>query len=189
MKKVLLSLLFATLALLASRHTALASEGDFVLSNRIGTDARCLARSVWLDQYNILVNCENISYPSGTYAVWVQPSDGGNPQTIGNLDYGKRLFKTKTTFSSIFVTLEETDKPRTPSGTVIMSGSKRNFNFRTGESTAPTNELGTPGTTPTPVPVGTNQSGSIFRIFAAGGLLAFLALFGIILVIFVITRR
>jgi len=41
----------------------------------------------------------------------------------------------------------------------------------------------------TPTPIATPAPRNLGRIFAAGGILAFIAIFGVILVIFVITRK
>lgn len=171
---------------------ASASEGEFALRNRVGDPARCEGGSILMQDrnYNIYISCREINYPGGTevfdYVVWGVPTAGGNPFRLGTLGLGKVSFRTKTPFSSLFVTKEETSNPRTPTGTVIMQGSVAPF--ETLDSPAPAQtaeELGTPTPSPTVAP----QSRNLGRIFAAGGVLAFIAIFGVILVIFVITRK
>lgn len=169
-----------------------ASEGPFVLRNTVGDAARCEGGSILMQDrnYNIYVSCRDISYPGGTdvfsYVVWGVPSAGGNHFRLGTLDLGKVTFKTKTAFSSLYVTKEEDEKARSPQGPVIMQGTVGRFETLDGTPTTPVvSELGTP----TPSPIATPQPRNLGRIFAAGGVLAFIAIFGVILVIFVITRK
>lgn len=169
-----------------------ASEGEFVLRNRVGETARCEGGSVLMQDrnYNIYISCREISYPGGTevfdYVVWGVPTSGGNHFRLGTLGLGKVSFKTRTAFSSLYVTKEETSNPRTPSGALIMQGNVTPFETLDGPAPTPSgDELGTPS----PTPVATSAPRNIGRILAAGGVLAFITLFGVILVIFVITRK
>lgn len=191
--KYLFSILpvFAILIFFGAK-TASASEGEFVLRNRVGESARCEGGSVLMQDrnYNIYISCREISYPGGTevfdYVVWGVPTAGGNHFRLGTLGLGKVAFKTRTSFSSLYVTKEETNNPRTPSGTLIMQGNVTPFETLDGPAPTPSgDELGTP----TPAPAVTAAPRNLGRIFAAGGVLAFIAIFGVILVIFVITRK
>ena len=187
------------LVLIFGASNVRASEGTFTLRNRVGENARCFATSILMQDrnYNILVSCRDILYPGGTnvfnYVVWGAPVDGGDPFRLGTVDLGKVQFKTKTPFNNLFVTKENDARPRSPVGTVVMSGNLEIIDFldNAGNSsvsiTSPVSnqELGEPEITPTPTPAPRN----IGRIIAAGGVLAFIAIFGVVLVIFVITRR
>jgi hypothetical protein len=140
--------------------------------------------------YNLLLDCRDILYPGGTnvfsYVLWAVPTNGGNHFRLGTIDFGKNSFKTKTAFSSLYVTKESDKNARTPTGPIIMQGSVERNEFLDGvaPTTAPS-ELNEP----TPTPIATPQPRNLGRIFAAGGVLAFIAIFGVILVIFVITRK
>lgn len=181
------------LFLVALASEAQASEGPFTLRNIVGQAARCEGGSILMQDrnYNVYISCRDISYPGGTdvfgYVVWAVPSGGGNQFRLGTLGLGKVSFRTKTAFSSLFVTKEEDENARTPSGPVIMQGSVGRFETLDGPPPTPSaaGELGTS----TPTPIATPQPRNLGRIFAAGGLLAFIALFGVILVILVITRK
>jgi len=190
--KLKLVLILGAILFLVTTSRVDASEGQFILRNRVGEAARCEGGSILMQDrnYNIYITCREISYPGGTevfdYVVWGVPSGGGNHFRLGTLGLGKVAFKTKTPFSSLYVTKEETNNPRTPSGTIIMQGNVTAF--ETLDSPAPT-----PGLeefeSPTPSPVATPGPRNLGRIFAAGGILAFIAIFGVILVIFVVTRK
>lgn len=202
MKKILLSFVFSALAIVAVAKPTAASEGIFELRNQIGTDARCYALSVLMQNqnYQVLVSCRDIIYPGGTevfnYVVWATPNDGGNSVRLGTLDLGKVEFKSKTAFNNIFVTKEQDDRPRNPQGQLVMQGSRQTISILDGRQADRNttvnnqpNEL-LSDATPSPSPEPEEKSGpNVFRLIAAGGIIAFLALFGIILVVFVITRR
>lgn len=121
-----------------------------------------------------------------SYVVWAVPSEGGNPIRLGSVGLGKQQFQTREAFSSIYITKEPSSNPRTPQGQIVMQGSGNRIELLDGPAPTPSSEeLGTP--TPTPIP--TPRSTSIGRVFAAGGVLAFIAIFGVILVVLVITRK
>lgn len=191
--KLKLALILAALTFIfVGSKAAQASEGIFELRNRVGEQARCVSYSVLMqDQnYEILVSCRDILYPGGTsvfsYVLWGVPTNGGNHFRLGTLGLGKESFKTKTPFSSLYVTKEPTSNPRTPTGTIVMQGNLQiNELLDTPQSAPEVSEL----ESPTPSPVATPGSRNLGRIFAAGGILAFIAIFGVILVIFVITRK
>ena len=196
MKQILGSLALGLIILFISVSKVSASEGTFELRNRVGESARCYATSVLMQDrnYNVLISCRDILYPGGTnvfeYVIWATPLEGGNPFRLGTVDLGKILYKTKTPFSSIFVTKEEDDRPRSPQGPTVMAGNLEIITFLDNPTTAdlnPTNELGEPEVTPEPTE--TPSRGGIGRIIAAGGVLAFIAIFGLVLVLFVISRR
>lgn len=191
--KIKLALAVVLALFVVSTKSASASEGTFELRNRVGEDARCVAYSgIMADaNYNILLLCQDILYPGGNqtivnYVVWASPSGGGNPIRLGTVGLGRASFKTKTQFNTLFITIESSSNPRTPSGTVVMQGSVQPNEFLYGPAPTPNgDELGTPA----PEPVVTPAPRNLGRILAAGGVLAFIAIFGVILVIFVITRK
>jgi hypothetical protein len=168
------------------------SADEYNLRNRVGESARCTIYSVLMQDsnYNLSLDCRDILYPGGetvfSYVLWAVPSDGGGHFKLGTIGFGKNSFKTKTPFSSVYVTKEANDKVRSPEGQIIMQGSLERNEFLDGPVPAPNpDELGTPEASPIVTPAPRNLG----RIFAAGGVLAFVAIFGVILVIFVITRK
>lgn len=205
MKKIYLSLLATLFVFLAYPGKTLASQGIFELKNQVGEAAVCHATSgIMEDQrYNILTLCQNILYPGGTqvyhYIAWINPTEGGNAIRLGEIGLGKKLFKANVAFSTMFVTKELQSNPRTPTGTVVMRGNFQDIQFlKQNEATTTSvvnntgnnndNELIEASPTPTASPAPADNN-NIFRIVAAGGIVAFLGLFGVILIIFVISRR
>lgn len=171
--------------------SALASEGIIELRNQTGQAARCGAYSVLMQdqQYTVLLSCRDVTYPGGTdvfsYVVWAVPVSGGNHVRLGEVGFGKASFRTRTDFSALYITQESNSRTRTPSGPVVMQGGVQRIEFLEGPAPTSQPELGEPESTPVPTP----QPRNIGRILAAGGILAFIAIFGVILVIFVITRK
>lgn len=200
LKKILVSTFVFGLFSMLTPKVSFASQGIFELRNQVGEDARCHVTSgVMEDQiYNILTICQDILYPGGTevyhYVTWATPIDGGNAVRLGELGLGRKLFKTNQAFSNIFVTKELQANPRSPSGQVVMRGNLTPITFLgNGQPTiAPSDtesELGEASPSPSPVTRVASTGRNIFRIIAAGGIVAFLGLFGVILIIFVISRR
>lgn len=179
-----------------------ASEGTFELQNQVGESARCYATSILMSdqRYRVILSCRDILYPGGTevfnYVLWGQPNGGGNPFRVGTLQLGKVEFRVSDAFNRLFVTKELDDRPRKPEGTIVMSGNYQRIEFLDGNQVSPVtslpdevpNELISPSPEASPT-TRVSQGRSIFRMIAAGGIVAFLGLFGVILVIFVITRR
>jgi hypothetical protein len=191
-KKLLFGLvtIFGLMIWGANRADVLADEIN--LRNRVGEAARCTVYTVLMQDanYNLLLDCRDILYPGGasvfSYVLWAVPTNGGNHFRLGTIDFGKNFFKTKTPFNALYVTKETDSKTRTPAGPVMMQGSLERNEFLDGPAPTPgASELGEP----TPTPIATPAPRSLGRIFAAGGVLAFVAIFGVILVIFVITRK
>ncbi len=147
--------------------------------------------------FDINVSCRDITYPGGTqvvnYVAWATPLQGGGAFRLGTIDLGKVQFRTLTPFSSLFVTVETDPWTRTPSANVIMSGEHQRDEFLDGNeprqaTDSESRELGEPVGTGLPQATAA-PSRNIGRIFAIGGFIAFLAIFGVVLIIFVITRR
>lgn len=195
MKKILLTAVLTTVFLLTAKGV-LASEGFIDLTNRINTDSRCSAFSVFEQdlRYHIQYSCRDITYPGGievvNYILWSNPVSGGNAVKIGEIGLGKGHFTTIDAFSSLFVTVERDRNTRTPVGQTIMQGNVKTIaNLESKFTPRPTEQNNTTEITPTlsPTPTAVPQSG--VAKFLTGGIIAFIALFAVIFVIFVITRR
>ncbi len=120
-----------------------------------------------------------------SYVAWAKNAENGNPIKLGTLGVGKVEFKTKTTFSSIFVTKETNPSTRSPKGAVIMQGGLQKISLLEDPSQAEyKSELGQPEITPTPKV----QKSSGLNIFRLGGTLAVVALIGIIAGVFFLIK-
>ena len=189
MKFKLVFAVFLSLFVLSANS---ASADEFNLRNRVGDSARCTVYSVLMQDanYNLSLDCRDILYPGGetvfSYVLWATPTNGGNHFKLGTIGFGKNSFKTKIPFNTIYVTKETDSNTRTPTGEIIMQGFLERNEFLDGPVPTPNpDELGTPE----PSPIATPAPRNLGRIFAAGGVIAFIAVFGVILVIFVITRK
>jgi hypothetical protein len=112
-----------------------ATEGTIELTSQTNEPYKCYAASLRMQnlEYRILFSCRYLIYPVDetifNYVMWATPRDGGNPLRLGALGLGKGEFKTKTPFSSLFVTTESKRDTKTPTGTVVMRGSVRAIEF------------------------------------------------------------
>src|SRR3989344_3310400 len=103
-------LVTAGLFLLAEK--AFASEGTVELRSTTVEPYRCWAASVRMQnqEYRIPFTCKYLIYPADenifNYVVWATPKEGGNPIKLGTLGLGKGEFKTKKSFTGLFVTTE-----------------------------------------------------------------------------------
>ena len=130
MKKVFLFLFLGIsfTGLLVFAGKTLASEGTIELESVTGAPYRCFAASIRMQnlEYRIPMTCINLIYPADenifNYILWATPSAGGNPLKLGALGLGRGEYKTKTSFSSLFVTTESNKDTKTPSGRVVMRG-------------------------------------------------------------------
>lgn len=200
MKRIFVGFTSLVLFLSIASHVH-ASEGQTVLTNRIGTQATCWIGSVFMQDlyYHLLGTCRNITYPGGAeivnYIVWATPQSGGAPVWVGDLGLGKVEYRTQNPFSSLFVTVERDRNVRTPSGPIIMQGSIEPFSMLEGKTraTSKPSEVAAPQESTddplsaTPKPTAAPASG-IAR-FLTGGIIAFLGLFAVIFIIFIVTRR
>jgi hypothetical protein len=196
MKFKLPATIFFSSLLFAFAITAVnASEGRVELRSTTGEDYRCDATSFYMENssYNILIGCRGLIYPPDedllNYVVWATPEDGGNPQRLGELGVGKALFRTRESFSSLFVTTEQNKSTRSPEGKTVMRG-----------TIVPISFLEKP-TTPTPTPEeqeseivqeqDTSELSTKDRLLLGlkrAGLVSFFALLAVIALVFVITR-
>ncbi len=199
MKKV--ATIFTILAsLLLGQPTIIsASEGIYELRNTIGENARCYAISVLLPtlNYRVLLSCRDITYPGDAetfnYSVWATNATDGAAFYLGELGVGKAEFATKIPFSTMFITSERTQKPKSPTGGIVMQGRLQQNPFldTPGVHTPLTPESeelaeAKPIASPLPSPV---KKSAVSRILAAGGVIAFIGIFALVLVLFVITKK
>ncbi len=115
--------------------TAKASEGKIELRSTTSEDYKCLAISLRMQnlEYRIPFSCRNLIYPAGenifNYVMWATPTSGGNTIKLGALGLGKGEFKTKSSFSDLFVTTESKKDVKTPTGSVVMRGNVESWEF------------------------------------------------------------
>lgn len=195
MKKTIFT--FLLVAFLSIPAVAHASEGEATLTNKIGTQATCWMGSVFMQDlnYHIIGTCRNLTYPGGAeivnYVLWGNPEASGTAFRIGELGLGKFEYRTQNAFTSVFVTVERDRNVRTPSGQLIMQGTVKPFSILEGKTRATSApEAGTKADevleSPTPTPAA--QASGIAK-FLTGGIIAFLGLFAVIFILFIITRR
>jgi hypothetical protein len=197
MKK--LGLLIATILILSleATPTVLASEGLFELRNTQGGNARCHVTSVLLPNlnYRVLLSCRDVTYPGGAeifnYSVWATKVEDGSAFYLGEVGVGKAEYATNIPFNSVFITSERAPKPRTPTGNVIMQGTLKANAFLDVPGVAQPiteDELEEASPVPTVAPEPEKKSAAS-RILAAGGVIAFICIYALLLVLFVITRK
>lgn len=209
MKKIFFGLLLTAMLLSTKTSIANASEGFFELENQIGTSARCYITSGLMEnaKFSLLTLCRDILYPGGTevftYIAWANPLDGNrpNPIKLGELGRGKKLFTSSRPFNMIYVTKELDSRAREPSGQVVMQGGLQTIPFLNQvpnvddiPQVPSDNELlddndVNPVVTEAPDVVNQSSPRNILRVIALGGILTFLAIFGVVLIIFVVSRR
>lgn len=166
-----------------------ANEGVIELDSARDTNPRCFVMSTLVNRsrtYNLLVTCKNLIYPvedNGRYYIlWSVPepdpdkreNDRQNeraerPERIGDIKFGKEMFKTRKPFSELFITVENERSPREPSNNRIMEGFVDNVDFldSTGLEDEEESQLTpTPSISPalsvTPTKEPENRSGGIF---------------------------
>jgi hypothetical protein len=104
-----------------------ASEGNVNLLSITNDKYRCYAASLLMssNKYKILVGCRDLLFPPDenlfTYVMWATPVSGSKPIKLGSIGGGRAEFSTKTAFSNLFVTMEQSSKVRVPGG-VVMRG-------------------------------------------------------------------
>ncbi|OGM10023.1 hypothetical protein A2Z67_01695 [Candidatus Woesebacteria bacterium RBG_13_36_22] len=138
--KIAVFLLFSLFFFVPDK-AACASEGTVELTSQTNEPSKCFAASLRMQnlEYRILFSCHYLIYPvdetTFNYVMWATPQKGGNPVKLGTLGLGKGEFKTKTPFTSLFVTTESKKDTKTPSGSVVMRGNIKSIEFLEGETT------------------------------------------------------
>ncbi|MBU3978568.1 hypothetical protein KJ980_03750 [Patescibacteria group bacterium] len=131
---------------------AQASEGIVELGNVNGSATRCFAMSTLINRstnYLLVIQCQNLIYPivpvGKFYILWSNPISSDKdikPIRIGDLEFGKGSFNLENSFSSLFITKEQTQSPDQPSNDKVMEGRIKSISFLEKEPT--------PTMTPTP---------------------------------------
>lgn len=210
MRKEIIAILKSTLLffvlILLNTSTAFASEGYIEMLSTLGEDTRCRVDSHLMqdNNYKILISCRELIYPATsevtTYVVWATPTGGGKTFKLGSLDYGRKEYSTKTSFSNIFVTSEK-KVGSTPTGPVILRGNVEAYTFLQRPVTptptekvsqAQDQQIGDNTSTSSAVQDTTNQNLStkekLLAAFKKAGLAAVLALVALVGLIFVVTK-
>ena len=121
-------------------HEAKATEGTIDL---VGDNVECLTMSVetYSNQFSILMRCENLVYPPSNtgilYYAWIENLDNGKILRVGDLDYGRAVYKVNAPFKKMFVTIEGKKNPNSPSDQVVMTGQVQPFQFNNVTSQQP----------------------------------------------------
>jgi len=189
--KVIMMLLPIVLLIVAMPVSA--SEGEAYLRNQDNTNGRCRAYSVLMSdlQYSVLMTCRDITYPGDAnqfnYVVWAEPTNGGNPERLGTLGVGKVELETRNPFNRLFVTLESSSRPRTPSTEVVMSGNLEQYDF--GQPKPTQNPTSSAQPSSSPQATASSNSSLFSRLFAIQNIIAFLGVVLLLVLVFILTRR
>ncbi len=202
--KILTSAFFIALSLVLVSQKAQASEGTVELVSTTGTDTRCFASSVLMQnfQYKIIASCKNLVFPAKenkfAYVLWATPTEGGNSIKLGSLNLGKAEFGAKKPFSQLFVTTEANDKARVPStDSIVAQGTVKTIDHLEDElepepTLGPAQDFGEIIERPTPAtfeqPQDTQQQGGILSNLGRGSLIAIIGVFFVLIFLAFITR-
>lgn len=178
-----------------------ASEGTLELKSTGNEPYRCYAASIRMlePEYRILFTCKFILYPAEenvfNYVVWAAPLDGKKAVKLGLIGQGRGEYKTKTAFSSLFVTTELSKDAKTPTGRVVMRGNVSPIQFleeaREYEPTPTTSQvISDKNVTPSITQDATTQTTKekLLTAFKRAGVAALVAIVALVGLIFVITR-
>lgn len=174
-----------------------ASNGQINLTSTNGKNYRCYAMSSYManSSYNVLISCKDLIYPPDEglfkYVVWANPSEGSGPQRLGELGVGTALYKTRTAFSSLFVTTEENQNTRSPQGATVMTGRVNPIPILENENVPTPNPEEASQEEIQPEDQTTNEMSTKDRLLLGlkrAGLVSFLALIAVIGLVFVLTR-
>lgn len=180
--------------------TVTASEGLAELRSTTQDEYRCFVASLLMTngKFNINVSCVDLLYPPrppdvNVYMLWGTPSSGDKPIKIGTLGVGKAEFDVKDPFTTLYVTVEENSKVRTPGKNIVMEGPVEPISFlQRPLSPTPTPETEEVTTSEEEQEVtDTSQLSTkdkILLAFRRAGIAALLALVAIVGLIFVVTR-
>ncbi len=159
-KNFLFAITTAIFVLLISATGVSASEGVINLHGINESDVECFAMSTIINRsnsYNILIQCQNLIYPvengAAFYILWATPYavEAGKeikPIHLGDLEFGRKSFKTKNAFSDLYVTREIGKSPKQSSNDRVLQGIVEPINF---SNTQPTPTIAPePTTKPSP---------------------------------------
>lgn len=176
-----------------------ANEGTIEIGSTTGESYRCFAASMFVNNYQVLVGCRDLIYPSpGAYIMWAVPQDNSKPVKLGALEYGRKQFSINKPFVHLFVTLESNPNANAPSDVVIMRGTIEPVTFLDRPvSPTPAPEEGTPegeevkeegGKKETVKEEGTSTKNKLLTALKRAGVAALFALVALVGLVFVITR-
>jgi hypothetical protein len=191
--KLLLSFLISFLFVFYT-NTVSASEGTVELRSTTGASYKCFIASIQMKDlnYTVLITCRDLLYPAGedifNYILWGNPVDGGRPFKLGALGLGRQNYKTKNSFSSLFVTTEASNKVKSPSGTTVMRGDLKKISFLEGPLTPAEEEEKEKISEETPTPTPSTRSRLVQGLKRAA-LVSLFALAALIGLVFVLTRK
>ncbi len=202
--KILTSAFFIALSLVLVSQKAQASEGTVELVSTTGTDTRCFASSVLMQnfQYKVIASCKNLVFPAQenkfAYLLWATPTEGGNSIKLGSLNLGKAEFNVKKPFSQLFVTTEINDKVRAPStNSIVAQGTVKtidhlDYGIEPEPTLGPAQDFGEIIERPTPTtfeqPLEEKEQGGILSNLGRGSLIAVIGIFFVLLFLAFITR-
>lgn len=135
MKKIFLIIFLLFGFFLLSPNKISASEGAFELSSTNRESYRCYVISLLManGQYKLLVSCRDLLFPPadriGNYYLWGTSNFDGETLKMGSLGIGKAEFSSKEPFTNLFITIEENDKTKDPTGSIVMKGSLQKISF------------------------------------------------------------
>lgn len=188
------------LGFLSTADITRASEGTVELESQTNEPTRCYAVSLRMQnlEYRILFSCRYLIYPVDenifNYVMWATPASGGNAVKLGAVGLGKGEFKTKTAFSSLFVTTESKKDTKIPTGNTVMFGDVQSIMFLEEELTAtPTlspddEEEAEIGEEQEEVKQEMSTRDKLLLAFKRAGIAALFALVALIGIIFVVSR-
>lgn len=208
LRNLIVSIIILLFASFLQATRAEASEGVVELGSINGSTTRCFAMSTLVNRstnYLLVLQCRNLIYPVEPvgmfYILWSNPIGLGKdskPIPIGDIAFGNLSFNIQNSFSSLFITKEQTQSPSQPSNDRVMEGRVKSISFLEKEPTptiipSPTIKLSpvieptpkiTQTVTPTPQPKG---SGILLNIIRVLGILLIIT-FVIAIIFYVINK-
>ncbi len=145
LKNLLVSIIILLFASFLQVTMVEASEGVVELGSLNGSASRCFAMSTLVNRstnYLLVLQCRNLIYPVEPigmfYILWSNPIGLGKdskPIPIGDIVFGNLSFNIQNSFSSLFITKEQTQSPSQPSNNRVMEGSVKPISFLEKEPT------------------------------------------------------
>jgi hypothetical protein len=202
---VLISVIVLFIFSFLTKNRVLASEGLVELRSTTEDDYHCFVASLLMTdgKFNVNVSCVDLLYPPrppdvNVYMLWGTPSSGDKAIKIGELGVGKAEFDVKEAFTTLYVTVEENDKVKTPGQYIVMEGVVEPISFlQRSQSPTPTPEENEETTTEESGEEGEEEITDVSKLstkdklllaFRRAGIAALLALVAIVGLIFVVAR-
>lgn len=193
------SLVFLSILALSNFKEAFASEGLAELRSTTQDDYHCFVASLLMTsgKFNVNVSCVDLLYPPrppdvNVYMLWGTSASDDKPVKIGELGVGKAEFDVKTPFTTLYVTVEESSRVRSPGNYIVMEGPVEPIPFlQRPQSPTPTPEDGEEASTEGEEQTDVSQLSTkdkLLLAFRRAGIAALLALVAIVGLVFVVTR-